>query len=178
MTTYSKLKAKLHQEQNIVDRFVLGENHVFITKDLHIIVNDEYIGDAANLKEARAYVSKYITSKRIVENISSLIPEEKVVSLIKKHHNIDKITSKLVESYVELVSSNIFSIDPVITEIKQNSVELNGKLQYVLEDGSVIAINENTQKRLSTLLEDKYQIVEYMRKSKKNFMHVVKELKE
>ena len=178
MTTYSKLKTKLHQEQNIVDRFVLGENRVFITKDLHIIVNDEYIGDAANLKEARMYVNKYITSKKIVENISSLIPEEKVVSLIKKHHNIDKITSKLVESYIELVSLNIFSIDPVITEIKQNSVELNGKLQYVLEDGSVIAINENTQKRLSTLLEDKYQIVEYMRKSKKNFMHVVKELKE
>jgi uncharacterized membrane protein YgaE (UPF0421/DUF939 family) len=106
------------------------------------------------------------------------VPEEKVVMLIKKHHNIDKITNNLVESYMELFSSNMFSIDPVITEIKQNSIELSGKLQYVLEDGTMIAINEHTQKRLFALLEDKYQIVEYMRKSKSNFMHVVKELKE
>lgn len=178
MTTYSKLKAKLHQEQNIIDRFVLDENRVVITKDLHIIINDEYIGDANSLKEARAYSSTYIANKKIVENISSLIPEEKVVALIKKYHNIDKITNNLVESYVELVSSNIFSIDPVVTEIKQNSIELAGKFQYVLEDNSIVAINEYTQKRLSTLLEDKYQIVEYMRKSKDNFMHAIKELKE
>lgn len=178
MTTYSKLKAKLYQEQNIADRFVLGENRVVITKDLQIIINDEYIGDANSLKEARAYSNTYIANKKIVEGISSLIPEERVVALIKKHHDIDKITNNLVESYVELISSNIFSIDPVVTEIKQNSVELAGKFQYVLEDDSIVAINEDTQKRLSTLLEDKYQIVEYMRKSKNNFMHVVKELKE
>lgn len=178
MIPFSKLKAKLYQEQNIIDRFVLGENHVFITKDLQIIVNEEYIGDAKSLEEARAYVNKYIANKKIVEDSHSLIPEERVVELIKKHHNIDKITSNLVESYIELASSSIFSIDPVVTEIKQNTLELSGKLQYTLEDGSIVAIGENTQKRLSNLLEDKYQIVEYMRKSKDNFMHVVKELKE
>lgn len=178
MTTYSKLKTKLNQEQNIADRFVLDESRVYITKDLNIIVNDEYIGDADDLNEARAYAIKYISNVKVIEDIDSLIPEEKVVALIRKHHSIDKITNNLVESYMELASSNIFSIDPVITEIKQNSNELTGKLQYVLEDGTVIAINEHTQKRLSTLLEDKYQIVEYMRKSKDNFMHVVKELKE
>lgn len=178
MVTYSKLKAKLHQEQNIIDRFVLGENRVLVTNDLRVIVDDQYIGDCDSLEEARVYASKYVVSKKIIENISSLIPEEKVVSLIKKHHNIDKITSSLVESYVEIISSNIFSIDPVITEMKRNSVELNGKFQYVLEDGTTVAINEYTQKNLSTLLEDKYQIVEYMRKCKDNFMHVVKELKD
>lgn len=178
MTTYSKLKDRLNQEQKIVDRFVLDENRVYITQDLQIVVNEEYIGDANSLKEAKAYAIKYIANKKIVEDIDSLVPEEKIVTLIKKHHNIDKITNNLVESYMELVSSNIFSIDPVITEVKQNSIELSGKLQYVLEDGTIVAINEQTQKRLSTLLEDKYQIVEYMRKSKNNFMHVVKELKE
>jgi hypothetical protein len=40
MTTYSKLKDRLNQEQNIVDRFVLDENRVYITQDLQIIVND------------------------------------------------------------------------------------------------------------------------------------------
>lgn len=178
MTTYSKLKAKLHQEQHIIDRFVLGESRVVITKDLQIIINQTHIGDADDLEEARAYAHKYIANTKIVESISSMIPEERVVALIKKHHNINKITTNLVESYVELVSSNMFSIDPVVTEIKQNSVEVPGKFQYVLEDNSIVAISEHTQKRLSTLLEDKYQIVEYMRKSKDNFMHVIKELKE
>lgn len=178
MIPYSKLKAKLHEEQNILDRFVLGEQHVFITKDLQIIVNEEYIGDAKSLEEARSYANKYIANKKIVEDHSSMIPEERVVALIKKYHNIDKITSNLVESYIELASSSIFSIDPVVTEIKQNSLELSGKLQYKLDDGSTVAISEDTHKRLSNLLEDKYKIVEYMRKSKDNFMHVVKELKE
>lgn len=178
MITFSKFKKDLYQEQNLVDRFVLEDCHVFITKDLQIIADDQYIGDAKSLEEARVYVRKYIEHKKIVENVDSVIPEEKVVSLIKQFHNIDKITSTLVESYIELASSNIFSIDPVVTAIKENTSQLPGKLEYQLEDGSIVAINEKTHLRLSTLLEDKYQIVEYMRKSKNNFMHVIKELKE
>lgn len=178
MITFSKFKNDLYQEQKLVDRFVLESCHVLITEDLQIIVNDEYIGDAKSLEEARAYVRKYIEHKKIVETVDSLIPEEKVVSLIKQYHNIDKITSTLVESYIELASSNIFSLDPVVTAIKENSSQLPGKFEYELEDGNIVAINEKTHFTLSTLLEDKYQIIEYMRKSKDNFMHVVKELKE
>jgi hypothetical protein len=178
MITFSKFKSNLFQEQDLIDRFVLEGCYVFITKDLQIIADEEYIGDAKSLEEARVYVRKYIEHKKIVETVDSLIPEEKVVNLIKQYHNIDKITSTLVESYIELASSNIFSIDPVVIAIKENSSQLPGKLEYELEDGSKIAISEDTQKRLSNLLEDKYQIVEYMRKSKDNFMYVIKELEE
>ena len=102
--------------------------------------------------------------------------EEKIVSLIRKHHSIDRITDTLVESYIELASSNIFTIDPVIVEIKQKTSSLPGKLEYTLEDGNTVAINEDTQKLLTTLLDDKYQIVEYMRESKENFMRIIKEV--
>ena len=84
--------------------------------------------------------------------------------------------SKIVESYLDLASSNLFTIDPVLLEIKQRSSSLSGKIEHKLSDGSVVAINEETQNLLNTLLEDKYQIVEYMRESKQNFMRIIKEV--
>lgn len=176
MTPYSKFRQNLKEQQMVLDSFVVEDCQVYITKNYEIIINDEYIGDVTSLEEARSYARKYIEHKKIIEDIDSIIPEEKVVNLIRKYHDIDKITSTLVESYIDLASSNIFSLDPVITEIKQNSSQLPGKFEYTLDDGNIVAINESTQKRLSNLLEDKYQIVEYMRKSKENFMHVVREL--
>lgn len=176
MISFSNLRSTLREQQNISDSFVAEGSYALITKDLKVFVDNEYIGDVSSLEEARSYVVKYIANKKIVENIDSLIPEEKVVKLINKYHNIDKVTSNLVESYIELASSNLFTLDPVITEMK--SVDIVGKLVYALEDGSKIAISESTFERLKNLLEDKYQIVDFMRKSKENFMHVVKELKE
>jgi hypothetical protein len=176
MIRYSKLKSRLNEQQNIFDRFVVGECLVVITKDLHIIIDEELVGCSNSLEEARLYACKYVTNKKIVEQINTVIPEEKLVALIQKHHNITKITDSLIESYIELASSNTFSIDPVITEIKHNAIE--GKFQYVLDDGSVVAIGENTQVKLSNHFKDKYQIVEHMRKSKDNFMNAIRELKE
>jgi predicted GNAT superfamily acetyltransferase len=46
----------------------------------------------------------------------------------------------------------------------------------MLNDGNSVVINEETQNLLNTLLEDKYQIVEYMRESKQNFMRIIKEV--
>ena len=177
MITYSKFRQALNEQQSLLEAFVVDECHVYITKDMKIIVDDEYVGDANSLDEARSYARKLIEYKSIVDNIDTTIPEEKVVNLIKKYHSIDKITHSLVESYIDLASSNIFSIDPVIVELNKNSSSLAGKFEFKLEDGSEVAINESTHTRLSELLEDKYQIVEYMRKSKANFMHVVKELR-
>lgn len=46
----------------------------------------------------------------------------------------------------------------------------------MLNDGNSVVINEETQNLLNALLEDKYQIVEYMRESKQNFMRIIKEV--
>jgi predicted GNAT superfamily acetyltransferase len=85
----------------------------------------------------------------------------------------------LIESYISLASSKTFSVDPVVTGIRSlNSIGslIEGKIDYVLEDGSSVAIDKDTQEILNSLLEDKYQLVEYMRESKQNFAHVVREL--
>jgi hypothetical protein len=163
----------------ILDKFEYRGKHVSIHKDYQIKVDGEFVNsNTKSLEEAINYVKISIDTKIILEDNSNLIPEEKIVDLIRKHHSVNRITDTLVESYIELASSNIFSIDPVITEIKQKTSSLPGKLEYTLEDDNTVAINEDTQHLLNTLLEDKYQIVEYMRKSKENFMHVVRELRE
>ena len=177
MLTLAKLKSNILENMGALDSFTYRGKHVSIHKDYRIKVDGEFINsESKSLEEAVYYVKTSIDTKIILEDNSNSIPEEKIVSLIRKHHSIDRITDTLVESYIELASSNIFTIDPVIVEIKQKTSSLPGKLEYTLEDGNTVAINEDTQKLLNTLLDDKYQIVEYMRESKENFMRIIKEV--
>jgi hypothetical protein len=179
MLTLQKLKGNLLERAGLLDSFSYREASVAIGKEFKIYVNEELIDvEVKSLEEARSYAKTVIDTRIILQDVNTLIPEEKVANIVRKYHDIDKITDTLVESYLELASSNIFSVDPVITEMKQNSSSLTGKLEYRLNDGSVVAINEDTQHLLNDILSDKYQIVEYMRESKDNFMHVLKELGE
>jgi hypothetical protein len=80
-----------------------------------------------------------------------------------------------------LASSNIFSVDPVICELRKiNKLDrlVEGKLNYTLNDGSVIAIDESTQDYLNKLLQNQNEIIEYMKESKENFLHVLKRIGE
>lgn len=176
MITFSKLKTKLTESSGILDSFIYQEKRVVISENFSISIDDESLEIELNdLEEAREYAKSYITNSITLKDIDAVIPEEKIVNLISKYHSI-KITDKIVESYLDLASSNLFTIDPVLVEIKQKSSSIPGKIEHNLDDGSVVAIDEDTQTKLNTLLEDKYQIVEYMRESKENFMRIIKEV--
>jgi hypothetical protein len=120
-----------------------------------------------------------VTATRIVEAVAKEtyeeIPTAKVAEIIKEHHDV-KVTDTLVESYIQLASSNIFSVDPVICELrKYNRLDrlIENKIQYVLSDQSVVTINEATQELLNKLLRGKTEVIDYMRESKENFILVV-----
>jgi len=131
------------------------------------------------LKSGKALEGKVIENTELLEHIDTTIPKEKVANYIREYHNIEKITDTLIESYIELASSNIFTVDPVVTAIKESrTAEFKGKLQYNLADGSMVAIDESTQEYLNSLLKNKNEIVDYMRESKINFMRIIKELEE
>lgn len=118
--------------------------------------------------------------EEVVKEAYEEIPATKVAEIIKEHHDV-KVTDTLIESYVELASSNIFSVDPVICELrKYNKLDrlIEGKLNYTLNDGNVIAINEATQDYLNKLLQNQTEIIEYMRESKNNFMYVLSKIEE
>ena len=137
-----------------------------------------------SLEEARQYVKQEHIAAKLEEQVSKDLYEEisdtKVASIIKEYFDI-KVTDTLIESYIKLASSNIFTVDPVVQRIRQlNRLDtiVEGKIHYVLNDDSIVAINEQTQERLNKLLSDQTEIIEYMRESSSNFLHVLEQLEE
>lgn len=112
----------------------------------------------------------------LYEEMSDII----VADIIKKHHDV-KVTDTLIESYVELASSKLFTTDPVAQDIrKYNKLDqvLEGHLDYKLNDGSVIIITEGTQRRINNIFNQHQDIIEYMRESKDNFLDVLDQIEE
>lgn len=137
-----------------------------------------------NLEEARKYIKNKHCSEaledEIIENQYEEISENRIASIIKEYHDI-KVTDTLIESYVELASSKIFTVDPVVQEIRKlNKLDslVENKIHYELKDGSIVAIDEQTQEQLNNLLAIHKDVVEYMRESKDNFFNVVNKIKE
>lgn len=108
------------------------------------------------------------------------IPVTKIAEIIKEHHDV-RVTDTLIESYVNLASSNTFSVDPVVYELRSiNKLDrlIEGKINYSLNDGSIVAINESTQEYLNKLLSDQIEIISYMSESKNNFLKVIEQIGE
>jgi hypothetical protein len=120
------------------------------------------------------------TRQEIVKESYDEIEDGRIATIIKEYHDI-KVTNTLIESYKELASSNIFTVDPIVQQIRNlNKLDsiVEGKIHYQLSDGTVVAINQDTQQQLNNLLNNQKEIVEYMRESKSNFFHVLKKIKE
>lgn len=114
--------------------------------------------------------------KELYEELS----DKTIANIIREHHDI-KVTDTLVESYKQLASSNMFSVDPVVQGIRSlNKLDrlVENKIHYVLKDETIVTISEDTQERLNNLLQNQTEIIEYMREGKDNFMYVVSKLEE
>lgn len=125
-------------------------------------------------------VAEDVTIEEVIKETYEEIEDGRIATIIKEHHDV-KVTNTLIESYKELAASNIFTVDPIVQEIRKlNKLDsiVEGKIHYTLADGDVVAINETTQQQLNNLLSNQKDIVEYMRESKRNFFHVLKKIKE
>ena len=112
--------------------------------------------------------------QQILDNIEVFLPEERIAECISRHSDVE-ITDKLIEEYINKASETDFNIDPILTDIKLRSInEFRNKLDYVLKDGTKIAISEKNQILLNSLLKGKDEIVSYMSENKQNFMEVLK----
>ena len=124
-------------------------------------------------------IYKYETSledreQELVDSIDVSLPEERIAECISRHSDVE-ITDKLVEEYINKASETDFNIDPILTDIKLRSInEFRNKLDYVLKDGTKIAISEKNQILLNSLLKGKDEIVSHMSENKQNFMEVLK----
>lgn len=171
-----KMKESICQAQIQEESVCHGHNLILSTEGKVFVDFKET--QLSSLEEAHQFINQIKFEEEIAKELYEEIPDVKIANLIKEHHDI-KVTNKLIESYIELASSKTFSVDPVVSGIRSfNSVSsiIENKIDYVLNDGSTVAIDEDTQLMLNDLLEDKYQIVEYMRESKDNFIRIIKEL--
>ena len=110
--------------------------------------------------------------QQILDNIEVSLPEERIAECISRHSDVE-ITDKLIEEYINKASETDFNIDPILTDIKLRSInEFRNKLDYVLKDGTKIAISEKNQILLNSLLKGNDEIVSHMSKNKQNFMEV------
>lgn len=153
------------------------------TDDGKILING-IASEFISLEEARHHIKQDYISHQLEEQVSKELYEElsaqTVANIIKECHNI-KVTDTLIENYIQLASSNMFSIDPVVQKIRSlNKLDriVEGKLHYVLADDSIVTISEHTQKRLNMLLHNQTDIIEYMREGKDNFLHVLEQIEE
>lgn len=96
-----------------------------------------------------------------------------IESSIKEHHHLEVVPSDLVEHYNTLINSNRFSVDPVVIDMREQVSNLYNKINYTLEDGSVVSIDESTRDRLRNLFFNKYNEVVYMNESKENFFKII-----
>jgi hypothetical protein len=143
------------------------------------ILIDGELTQFESLEEARKYIKTQSYSAKLNDKISEETYEE-LSDIIKEYQDV-KVTDTLIESYIELASSNIFTVDPIVYEIRKLNkldVVIEGKIHYELNDGAVVAINEATQEKLNNLLQNQKEIIDYMRESKDNFMHVVEKIEE
>lgn len=140
-----------------------------------------YLNFIKSLKNsATETVAEEVARDEIVTESYNEIEDGRIASIIKEYYDV-KVTNTLIESYKELASSNIFTVDPIVQEIRKlNKLDsiIEGKIHYTLTDGATVAINERTQQELNNLLVDQKEIIEYMRESKRNFFHVLKKIKE
>jgi predicted RNA-binding protein YlxR (DUF448 family) len=152
-------------------------------QDDSITINGE-LSEFKSLEEAREYIKTKIFSEKLEAQISNdtyeELSENRIAQIIKDNHDI-KVTDTLIESYIDLASSKLFTVDPVVYEIRKLNkldVVVENKMHYELNDGTTVAISKDTQETLNKLLQSHTDVVEHMRESKDNFLRVVEQIKE
>lgn len=137
-----------------------------------------------SLEEARQHIIQEQYKNNIQEQIRtelySDISENKIASIINEYHEV-RVTDTLIESYVELASSKLFTLDPVVQEIRNlNKLDklIEGKIDYTLNDGTIVAISESTVFKLQELFKDHKDVVEHMRENVDNFLKVIDQIGE
>jgi len=134
---------------------------------------DNHLTEFKSLDEARSFVKHKDIGNEISKEIYEEILENKIANIIREEHKV-KVTDTLIESYIDLASSKLFTTDKVvqrIRELNRHDSILENKLHYVLNDGSTVAIDPSTQEYLNGVLDQ--EVVEYMRESKENFMNAL-----
>jgi len=169
----SEIKSQIQLHGHLVEETVDGA--ILIDRELTCFLSLDEVRQSIKYGKIKEDIEEEI-HKELYENIS----HTKIADIIHNHHDV-KVTDTLIESYVELASSKIFTLDPVVSTIREyNTVDrlIESKLDFKLDDGTAIVISEDTYNRINNIFADHADVVAYMRQSAENFLSVVDQLED
>lgn len=176
--------SQFSRSSNITEKILYCYGHKIQLTSEGVVLIGRQQTEFKTLEEARKYIKNKKLSENLEQEITKEIYEEitdtRIANIIREYHDI-KVTDTLIENYIELASSKIFTVDPVVQKIRLlNKLDtvVENKHDCVLQDGSIIVISESLQEELNNILCDNKEIVEYMREGKENFLHVLEKIKE
>lgn len=170
---YSEFVNSIKQVRGVVETASYYGRTIDVTSD-GAFVDDKKFN---TLEEAREYIVSKPDTDDITKEIYEEVLRDKMITIISETHNI-RVTNTILEEYLSLASSKVFTIDEAVLKIREaNKLDgvLLGTFDYILEDGSQIIVSKRMQKCLNSLLEDD-SIIDYMRTSKENFFDVVEQV--
>lgn len=187
MTTYSRFSQRL--ASGLIGVEIARQSNCYGVTIAESVDGRVFVDGSATdygcLEEAKAHIRQQHNQKTIYEQIQRELYEEvsdvKIAAIIKQYHSDIKITDKLIESYVELASSNLFSVDPVAQEIRALTTldkVAEGYVQFDLADGTKVVITEATQRALNNMFGQHIDVVNYMRESREHFLNVLNQVEE
>jgi len=167
---YSEFVNSIKQVRGVDETASYYGHTIDVTSD-GVFVDDKRFN---TLEEAREYIVSKTDTDDITKEIYEEVLRDKMITIISETHNI-RVTNTILEEYLSLASSKVFTIDEAVLKIREAN-KLDGVLlesfDYLLEDGSKIIISKKMQNRLNSLLEDQ-EVIDYMRSSKENFFDVI-----
>lgn len=183
---YSQFQKRLNQK--VLGSGIISQTHCFG----HIILEtaDEITIDGqdttfSTINEARNFIKQQQMCNRIEREIQQEqydnLPGNKVANIIKEHHSNVRVTDTLIESYVELAASKVFTADAVALEIRNlNKLDrlIESHVDFKLDDGTVIVISEGIQSLINNTFAGHLDVVNHMRLNKENFLSVLDQLED
>lgn len=164
----------------IVESIQYFDKTISVSADSRIFINNEEV-KVKTLDEAKSYIDTTELKQDIQKEIYEEVLENDIIRIIKEEHKTNKVTENLLEAYIDFASSKIFTTDKTvhrIRELNKHDCVLEGKFDYLLEDGSVVFIEKTLQELLNNYLATDVSLIEYMRESKENFTAIVEKVLE
>lgn len=166
-----------------VERQTTHYGHLIQQTQEGVVFVDRERTEFLDLEEA----VNHIDQQKIQESIQHALQCEQyeemsdntIAGIIKAKHGDIRVTDTLVESYVELASSKLFTLDPVVAEMRSyNKLDrlVENKVDFKLDDNTVIAVDEGTLLTINNTFGNYPDVIAHMRESVDNFMSVVEQL--
>lgn len=156
----------------------------FVNK--HLVLDGETIGKFVGLKEAKEYCEAVYMSRMLAEELSSkerlALTEEKIAFTISEHAEV-RATESTVNEFKNLLETKHFAPFNtllVLREQARNLSQFPGKIEYIMEDGSSVLLDIETNLKLNRLMDlrESKELLSFMTQSSTNFVMCVEQLLE